>query len=148
MIRRFGRPPRRLTAYRLRPGAYAILRGTGSLTGLVLLTRSDELQLPGGGIEPGEHPVPALVREVREETGHACRVGRRLGAWRRFVWMPDYRVHAEKLCHVYEGLAGPRRGPPTEPDHEPCWMPLAEAARRLGPPGDRHFAAALAARSG
>ncbi len=27
------------------------------------------LELPGGGVEPGEDPVTATVREVREETG-------------------------------------------------------------------------------
>lgn len=27
------------------------------------------LELPGGGVEPGEDPVAATVREVREETG-------------------------------------------------------------------------------
>ena len=30
--------------------------------------------LPGGGIEHGEHPADAVVREVEEETGHLCSV--------------------------------------------------------------------------
>jgi 8-oxo-dGTP pyrophosphatase MutT (NUDIX family) len=35
--------------------------------------------LPGGGLEPGEEPEDAAVREVEEETGYAVRLGERLG---------------------------------------------------------------------
>jgi len=35
--------------------------------------------LPGGGLEPGEEPEDAVVREVEEETGYTVRLGERLG---------------------------------------------------------------------
>jgi 8-oxo-dGTP diphosphatase len=61
--------------------AYAVIVRAGE----VLLSRlapsisEDELwTLPGGGIEFGEHPDDAVVREVHEETGLDCRLGRPL----------------------------------------------------------------------
>jgi 8-oxo-dGTP diphosphatase len=140
MIRRYGPPPRPVR-HRLRPGAYAvILDGRGG----ALLTEQDdpsvgppELQLPGGGIDPGESPLRALHREVLEETGHRIRVLRRLGAFRRFTWMPEYGIHAEKLCHVYLCRPGPRIGPPSEPGHRALTVPARLAAARLGNEGDR-----------
>ncbi|WP_176714829.1 NUDIX hydrolase [Leifsonia xyli] len=35
--------------------------------------------LPGGGIEPGEDPVDAVVREIAEETGFEAEAGELLG---------------------------------------------------------------------
>lgn len=132
------RPDRR---YRLRPGAYAVLAEGSD----VLLTHQSEpepeFQLPGGGIDPGESPLQALHREVYEETGWRLHGARRLGAFRRFTYMPEYDLWAEKLCTIY--LARPVRklSDPTEPGHLAIWMPMEEAAQRLGNPGDRHFVA-------
>lgn len=37
--------------------------------------------LPGGAVEPGESPIRALQREVREETGYLVRVGPLIGVY-------------------------------------------------------------------
>ncbi len=139
MIRRFGEAVRSGVRYRPRPGIYAlVLRGDE-----VLLTHQaeplPEFQLPGGGLDPGEQPLPALHREVLEETGWSIAPVRRLGAFRRFTYMPEYDLWAEKVCAVW--LARPVRplGPPTEPGHTAVWAPLATAARIAGNPGDRYF---------
>jgi len=140
MIPRYGAPPAHGTAHRLRPGAYAILTGPRGLLLTVQHTGGlRDVQLPGGGIDPGEAPLRALAREVLEETGHRCRIHARLGAYRRFVWMPEYGFHAEKLCHVYLGRAGPRLAPPTEPGHTASWVSPHEAPRLLASRADAGF---------
>ena len=146
MIRRFGPPPEPGRAYVPRHGAYAVLPDRGSL----LLTLQDDpgpdLQLPGGGVDPGESPVAALHREVFEETGWTIRAPRKLGVFRRFAYMPEYDLWAEKICHVYVAAPARQIGPPTEPGHSALWMPADLAVRMLGNAGDRHFAALLARR--
>lgn len=137
MIPRFGPPPRIGRSHRLRPGAYAILIRDGR----VLLTHQQspepEFQLPGGGVDPGEHPVAALHREVREETGWTIGTPRLLGRYRRFCFMPDYGFHAEKLCAIWLARPIRRLSAPTEPGHSAHWVPPAEALDRLVDPGSR-----------
>lgn len=143
MIRRFDDPPKGGRRYRLRPGAYAILMREGE----VLLTHQDaptpEYQLPGGGIERGEQILPALHREVLEETGWKMQVARRLGAFRRFVYMPEYDLWAEKLCTIYLARPSLCVGPPLEPGHTAVWTTPENAVGLLGNPGDRHFMSSL-----
>ena len=137
MIRRFGKPPVTGQKYRLRPGAYAVL----ALGKDVLLTYQEdpnpEFQLPGGGIDPGEHPIAALHREVMEETGWHIANLRRLGAFRRFAYMPEYDLWAEKLCTVYTARPVLRISGPTEAGHLAVWMDPRAALRVLGNDGDR-----------
>ncbi|MEM9550159.1 MAG: NUDIX hydrolase [Pseudomonadota bacterium] len=143
MIRRFGEIPERNRSYKLRPGAYALL----PLNGELLLTEQDapvpDLQLPGGGIDPGESPITALHREVYEETGWRIGSPRRIGAFRRFAFMPEYDLFAEKLCVIYVARPIQRLGPPVEADHIPVWMTPDLASRKLGNAGDRYFASQL-----
>lgn len=139
MIRRFGEARVEGRRYTRRPGVYAVIAQGDSL----LITHQDaptpEYQLPGGGIDPGESMLSALHREVFEETGWRVAPVRRLGAFRRFTYMPEYDLWAEKLCHIY--LARPVRqiGPPTEPGHTALWVPADLATGVLDNSGDRHF---------
>ena len=101
MIKRVGETPRPDVSYSVRHGVYAILPRRGDLLVTLQQDPQPELQLPGGGIDPGESPLQALHREVMEETGWTIAGPRRLGAFRRFVYMPEYDLWAEKLCTIY-----------------------------------------------
>ena len=144
MIRRFGETPETGRIYTRRPGVYALLpQGKGLLVTLYDDGLIPELQLPGGGIDSGESPITALHREVFEETGWLIAAPRRVGAFRRFVFMPEYDLWAEKICLIYCARPVRCKGLPTEPFHEALWMRTADAAHLLGNAGDRHFASLL-----
>lgn len=113
-----------------------ILDGDALLTTHQMSPKS-EFQLPGGGIDPGEHPIPALHREIYEETGWKVQIDRRLGAYRRFTYMPDYDKWAEKICTIYLARPVLRLGPPTEAGHTAVWMSALEGVELLGSDGDR-----------
>ncbi len=144
MIRRYGEVATAGQRYRRRPGIYAVcLRGDEVLTTLQTAPLP-EFQLPGGGIDAGEHPITALHREVMEETGWRIAVRRHIGTYRRFTFMPEYDMWAEKVCHIWLARPVLRLGPPTEANHQAVWLPAAEAGALLGTEGDRAmFAAAL-----
>jgi 8-oxo-dGTP diphosphatase len=139
MIRRFGEPPEKRVHYRLRPGAYGILLQGRRMLVTYQSAPFDEFQLPGGGIDPGENAIQALHREVREETGWGISQPRRLGAFRRFVHMPEYDQWSEKICHIFVARPVMQYGPPTEPDHTDIWLDIDAAAQMLANHGDRHF---------
>tara|TARA_R110002124_G_scaffold47392_2_gene141162 strand:+ start:344 stop:787 length:444 start_codon:yes stop_codon:yes gene_type:complete len=137
MIRRYGEPPQTARRYIRRPGVYAILHRNGQ----ILLTHqcepTPEVQLPGGGIDKGENPMAALHREAFEETGWRIAPERRFGTFRRFTYMPEYDLWAEKLCTIYIARPVLRVGPPSEPGHSPLWLSPGKALKSLGNPGDR-----------
>ena len=141
MIPRFGEPPKTNVKYRMRPGAYAVLLRGNEMLITFQAEPDNEFQLPGGGIDPGESPVAALHREVFEETGWTISRPRRLGAFRRFVYMPEYEIFAEKLCTIYAARPARRLGPPTEPLHTAIWMSAEKAIEVLANSGDRYFTA-------
>ena len=59
-----------------RVAAYALLRDDDDRILLVRAGAASNVPgmwfLPGGGVEHGEHPEDALIREVEEETGYVC----------------------------------------------------------------------------
>ncbi len=138
-MRRFGTPPNPNITYRPRPGAYAIItRGSD-----ILLTQQNigytEIQLPGGGIDPGEGPITALHREAFEETGWKIAPLRKLGAYRNFVYMPEYDRQAEKICHIYHAHAVRQVSDPIEPGHIAIWADAQTALDIIDVEGDRYF---------
>lgn len=59
---------------------------------------SDTLEFPAGGIDRGESPHAAVIRELREETGHACR---------RLVPLGPTKVATQRISqseHFFVGL--------------------------------------------
>ncbi|WP_187428456.1 NUDIX domain-containing protein [Roseobacter fucihabitans] len=139
MIMRVGHAPLANQRYRRRPGAYAILPVRGGILLTAQIAEVVDIQLPGGGIDPGESAIQALHREVLEETGWRISKPLRLGAFRRFVFMPEYDLWAEKICHVFVARPVYQVGPPMEPDHETLVVPIDEALELLGNDGDRMF---------
>lgn len=55
-------------SYVMRPSAYALLLNEQGLIAVVKTPHGSFL--PGGGIEKGEKPGEAVLREILEETGH------------------------------------------------------------------------------
>lgn len=136
-VRRFGEPPEPGRRYEPRPGAYGVI-----LVGrraLVALTEScdETILLPGGGVDPGESPLRALHREAMEETGWRIRPIVRVGAYRRFAYMPEYDKWAEKVCHVYLCRGVRPVAAPSEPDHTPVLVDIGLAGEMLSIDGDR-----------
>jgi 8-oxo-dGTP diphosphatase len=143
MIRRYGEPVKSGQRYIRRPGVYAVLLQGDHILATHQAEPVPEFQLPGGGIDKGEQPIAALHREVLEETGWKIAVTRRLGAFRRFTYMPEYDLWAEKVCAVYLARPVLRLGPPSEAGHTAVWLPVEEGLTLLGNEGDRGMLASL-----
>lgn len=141
MIARFGKPPQPGQSYIVRPGAYAVLHRANRFLITHQAQPVPEYQLPGGGIDPGESPIQALHREVMEETGWRIRILGRLGSYRRFTFMPDYDLHAEKICHIFVARPTIQQSEPIEPHHTSVWLNPWEAASRLSNNDDAAFLA-------
>jgi 8-oxo-dGTP diphosphatase len=139
MIRRFDEPIRPGVRYSERPGAYAIIARAGEVLLTFQAKPEPEFQLPGGGIDAGETPVVALHREVAEETGWGIHSLRRLGAFRRFTYMPEYNFWARKTCHIYLCRPTRRKSEVLEAFHSAHWLAMDEAVGMLANGGDRFF---------
>lgn len=63
----------------VRLGARGIVLNSAGEIALIHKTRKNEYKLPGGGIDEGEDPMAAFIRECREELGYVVEVVEELG---------------------------------------------------------------------
>jgi len=85
-----------------RISSYAVVVDEGRIL-LCRLTRNiserQEWTLPGGGLEFGEHPEQAVVREVREETGLDVNLGGLMKVDSEVLRFKNGRMHAVRMIY-------------------------------------------------
>jgi 8-oxo-dGTP diphosphatase len=96
-----------------RVAAYAVIVRDGRILLSRLserLTSKELWTLPGGGVEHGEDPRDAVVREVHEETGLDAMIGETAHVYsfhQRDTWRQGRRADAHSLRIVYDGWVPP-----------------------------------------
>ncbi len=122
---------------RQRVAAYAVILRDGEilLSRLSAQVTTEELwTLPGGGLDHGEDPRDAVVREIFEETGLDAEVGetaRLYSAHLPAVWREGRRVDAHALRIVYDGWVPLDAPAPSVMEvggstMEAAWKPVAD----------------------
>ncbi len=93
----------------------------------ILLQKREDFRIwtiPGGGLDPGETPAEAAVRETFEETGYHVAVDRLVGKY--------HRPQMNNIRHIYQarviGGTPITRGPETR---AVGWFPLDDLPRSL-----------------
>src|SRR5262245_45846627 len=106
-----------------RPSAYAVI--VDSHKRLAIVRTPEGTFLPGGGIDPGETPEQAVIRESLEECGFVVGVEGWVGRAREIVWVPREQHYSSKESEFFRAVvrgAGIR----TEQDHWLLWATAGE----------------------
>jgi 8-oxo-dGTP diphosphatase len=85
--------------YALRPGGYVLV--FDPVGALAVLPYRGGLMLPGGGVENGESPEAAALREAYEECGLRLRLRRALGSADEGVYSVRANRHYRKRCSFF-----------------------------------------------
>ena len=134
-----------------RLAAYAVIvRGDRILLSRLAerVTKHELWTLPGGGVDHGEDPRAAVVREIYEETGLHAEVGETAHVFSMHLsdtWRRGRRVDAHSVRMVYDGWVASDAPDPrvVEIDGstaDAAWQPIADVldgSRADGRAGDR-----------
>lgn len=114
-----------------RPGSYAILPVEDKIV-LVKIIGWGKYFLPGGGIDKGEDAIPALKREIEEETGYQVTVGNKFCEAAEYVYSPIYESWVNKIGQFYTAeITGQNTALIVEEDHEIVFMSKEDAMENL-----------------
>jgi 8-oxo-dGTP diphosphatase len=124
----FGKQPEG-PAWVIRESAYLLgMRDDGCLA---VVRSSQGTFLPGGGIESGETPQEAIIREALEECGLIIQPGAWVVRAIQFVYAEQEKTHFEKRSIFLDGVIVGFDSTCREPDHELVWAKTEEATRIL-----------------
>ncbi|MEL7431191.1 MAG: NUDIX hydrolase [Chlamydiota bacterium] len=98
-------------------------------THILLIKRRDVpvWVLPGGGIEPGESPENACIREAYEETGYTIHLLRKVGEY-----SPANRL--TRFTHIYEGVVASGKASLSEETAAVRFFPVNDLPPLMPPP--------------
>lgn len=117
----------------MRVAAYAVVERRGKL--LLTHWRRGHLHgwtLPGGGLDPGEDPRDAVVREVFEETGLEARVGKLIGVDSRVMVREevpegtDPELHTIRIIYRATVKDGPLQNEVDGSSDEARWVSIRD----------------------
>jgi 8-oxo-dGTP diphosphatase len=120
----------------IRAAGGVVLRGDGTVRSVALVHRPryDDWSFPKGKLDLDEDEATAALREVEEETGLRCRLGRSVGA----VTYRDRRGRPKVVRYFEMDADGGTFASSHEVD-ELRWVPVEEAARTLSYTHDRNL---------